>query len=67
MGENFADRLIERDRPRPSSAPNQGRGQCEMAGSAEDERCRLDQLSGRPIQAVDTILTDPDDGQPAVY
>jgi len=66
VGKHLSQRLVERYRPGPGSASNQGCRQRKMARAAEDDGSRLNQFPRGRTQAVDTILADPDDGQPPV-
>ena len=51
----------------PGGTADQGRRQREVAGAAEDDGRRLNQFACRGVQSFDTILADPDDGQPWLY
>jgi hypothetical protein len=66
VGKHLSDCLVEGYRPRSRTASNQGRRQREVARAAEDDGSRLNQFPPGRTQALDTILADPDDGQPAV-
>ena len=66
VGKHLSHRLVERYRPGSRTASNQGRRQREVARAAEDDGSRLNQFPPGRTQAFDTILADPDDGQPSV-
>ena len=56
---------VERARPRPRRAANERRRETKMALAAEHDFGRADQPARRRAQAVDAVLADADDGQPA--
>ncbi len=63
--ETSADRPIERARPRPHRAADQRAGQLKMALAAEHDLGVGDQPARDRRQALDAVLADADDGQPA--
>ena len=65
MAQHLVGRAVERARPRPRRAANERRRQAEMAPAAEHDFRRADQPARRRAQALDAVLADADDGQPA--
>ena len=65
MMQHFVGGAVERARPRPRRAANERRRQAEVAPAAEHDFRRADQPARHRAQALDAVLADADDGQPA--
>ena len=65
MRQHLVGGTVERARPRPRRAANERRRKAEVALAAEHDFGRADQGTGDRGQALDTVLADADDGQPA--
>ncbi len=65
MAQHFVGGAIERARPRPRRAANERRREAKMPPAAEHDFGRADQPARHRAQALDAVLADADDGQPA--
>ena len=65
MMQHFVGGAVERARPRPRRAANERRREAEMAPAAEHDFGGADQPARHRAQALDAVLADADDGQPA--
>ena len=65
MMQDFVGGGVERARPRPRRAANERRREAEMAPAAKHDFGRADQPARHRAQALDAVLADADDGQPA--
>ena len=65
IAQHLVGRAVERARPRPRRAANERSGKAEVAPAAEHDLGGADQPARRRAQALDAVLADADDGQPA--
>src|SRR6516162_6592142 len=65
LRQHLLDRSLERAPPWPRDAADERGGKNKMPLTAEHHLRRLDKASSDRRQALDPVLADPDDGQPA--
>src|SRR5262252_5423398 len=65
LRQHLLDRALERASPRPRDAADERGGKNKMPLAAKHHLCRLDKVSSDRRQALDPVLADADDGQPA--
>src|SRR5215212_7513923 len=65
MRQHFLDPTLERRKPWTCNAANERSGQSDMPPPAEYNFSRLHKPARRYRQTLDSVLADPDNGQPA--